>query len=50
MAVCNSKSLNGHSSVIKQVTAMNFTPLDSSRQRASFQIKILAKLAKKYFF
>jgi hypothetical protein len=29
---------------------MNFTPLDSSRQRASFQIKIFAKFAKKYFF
>jgi hypothetical protein len=29
---------------------MNFTPLDSSRQRASFQIKIFAKLAKKIFF
>jgi hypothetical protein len=29
---------------------MNFTPLDSSRQRASFQMKIFAKLAKKYFF
>jgi hypothetical protein len=43
-------TLNGHSSVIKQVTAMNFTPLDSSRQRASFQIKIFAKLAKKFFF
>jgi hypothetical protein len=29
---------------------MNFTPLDSSRQRASFEIKILAKFAKKLFF
>jgi hypothetical protein len=29
---------------------MNFTPLDSSRQRASFQIKIFAKFAKKYIF
>jgi hypothetical protein len=29
---------------------MNFTPLDSSRQRASFQIKIFAKFAKKFFF
>jgi hypothetical protein len=47
MAVWNSKSLNGLSSVIKQVTAMNFTPLDSSLQRASFQIKIFAKFAKK---
>jgi hypothetical protein len=27
---------------------MNFTPLDSSRQRASFQMKIFAKFAKKY--
>jgi hypothetical protein len=26
---------------------MNFTPLDSSRQRASFQIKIFATFAKK---
>jgi hypothetical protein len=50
MAVWNFKILNGHSSVIKQPTAMNFTPLDSSRQIASFQIKIFAKLAKKYFF
>jgi hypothetical protein len=50
MAVWTSKTLNGHSSVIKQATAMNFTPLDSSRQRASFQIKIFAKFAKKYFF
>jgi hypothetical protein len=50
MAVWNSKTLNGLSSVIKQATAMNFTPLDSSRQRASFQIKIFAKFAKKYFF
>jgi hypothetical protein len=29
---------------------MNLTPLDSSRQRASFQIKIFAKFAKKIFF
>jgi hypothetical protein len=29
---------------------MNLAPLDSSRQRASFKIKIFAKLAKKYFF
>jgi hypothetical protein len=29
---------------------MNLTPLDSSRQRAYFQIKIFAKFAKKYFF
>jgi hypothetical protein len=29
---------------------MNFTPLDSSRQRASFQIKIFAKFAKKNIF
>jgi hypothetical protein len=29
---------------------MNFTPLDSSRQRASFQIKFFAKLAKKKYF
>jgi hypothetical protein len=29
---------------------MNFTPLDSSRQRASFEIKIFAKFAKNYFF
>jgi hypothetical protein len=29
---------------------MNFTPLDSSRERPSFQIKIFAKFAKKYFF
>jgi predicted patatin/cPLA2 family phospholipase len=29
---------------------MNFTPLDSSRQRASFQIKIFAKFAKKKNF
>jgi hypothetical protein len=29
---------------------MNFTPLDSSRQRASFQIKIFAKFAKNNFF
>jgi hypothetical protein len=29
---------------------MNFTPLDSSRQRASFEIKIFAKFAKKLFF
>jgi hypothetical protein len=29
---------------------MNFTPLDSSRQRASFEIKIFAKFAKKIFF
>jgi hypothetical protein len=43
-------SLNGPSSVIKQATAMNFTPLDFSRQRASFKVKIFAKLAKKYFF
>jgi hypothetical protein len=50
MAVWNFKSLNSRSSVIKQPTAMNFTPLDSSRQRASFQIKIFAKFAKKYFF
>jgi hypothetical protein len=50
MAVWNFKILNGHSSVIKQPTAMNFTPLDSSRQRASFQMKIFAKFAKKYFF
>jgi hypothetical protein len=50
MAVSNFKTLNGLSSVIKQPTAMNFTPLDSSRQRASFQIKIFAKFAKKYFF
>jgi hypothetical protein len=50
MAVWNFKSLNGHSCVIKQATAMNFTPLDSSRQRASFQIKIFAKFAKKYIF
>jgi hypothetical protein len=50
MAVSNSKILNGHSSVIKKVTAMNFTPLDSSRQRASFEIKIFAKFAKNYIF
>jgi hypothetical protein len=47
MAVWNSKTLNGHNSVIKQATAMNFTPLDSSRQRASFQIKFFSKFAKK---
>jgi hypothetical protein len=47
MAVWNFKILNGHSSVIKQPTAMNFTPLDSPGQRASFQIKIFAKFAKK---
>jgi hypothetical protein len=29
---------------------MNFTPLDSSRQRASFQIKIFATFAKKKIF
>jgi hypothetical protein len=29
---------------------MNFTPLDSSRQRASFEIKIFAKFAKKLMF
>jgi hypothetical protein len=29
---------------------MNFTPLDSSRQRASFQIKFFAKFAKNIFF
>jgi hypothetical protein len=29
---------------------MNFTPLDSPRQTASFQIKIFAKFAKKYIF
>jgi hypothetical protein len=29
---------------------MNFTPLDSSRQRASSEIQISAKFAKKYFF
>jgi hypothetical protein len=50
MAVWNFKTLNGHSSVIKEATAINFTPLDSSRQRASFQIKIFAKFAKKIFF
>jgi hypothetical protein len=50
MAVWNFKTLNGHRSVIKQATAMNFTPLDSSRRRPSFQIKIFAKFAKKYFF
>jgi hypothetical protein len=50
MAVWNFKILNGHSSVIKQATAMNFTPLDSSRQRASFQIKIFAKFEKKNFY
>jgi hypothetical protein len=33
-----------------QATAVNFTPLDSSRQRASFQIKIFSKFAKKIFF
>jgi spore coat protein U-like protein len=50
MAVWNFKILNGHSCVIKQATAINFTPLDSSRQRASFQIKFFAKFAKKIFF
>jgi hypothetical protein len=50
MAVWNFKTLNGHSSVMKEATAINFTPLDSSRQRASFQIKFFAKFAKKYFF
>jgi hypothetical protein len=50
MAVLNFKTLNGHNSVVKQATAMNFTPLDSSRQRPSFQIKFFAKFAKKYFF
>jgi hypothetical protein len=50
MAVWSFKILNGHSSVIKQATAINFTPLDSSRQRASFQIKFFVKFAKKYFF
>jgi hypothetical protein len=50
MAVWNFKTLNGPSSVIRQATAINFTPLDSSRQRASFQMKIFAKFAKKYFF
>jgi hypothetical protein len=32
---------------IKQATPMNFTPLDSSRQRASFQIKIFCEIRKK---
>jgi hypothetical protein len=45
MAVWNFKTLNGHSFVIKQATALNFTPLDSSRQ-----MKIFAKFAKKYIF
>jgi spore coat protein U-like protein len=50
MAVWNFKTLNGHSCVIKQATAINFTPLDSSRQRTSFQIKFFGKFAKKYIF
>jgi hypothetical protein len=50
MAVWKLKTLNGHSSVIKQATAINFTPLDSSRQRASFQIKFLRNSQKKCFF
>jgi hypothetical protein len=29
---------------------MNFTPLDFSRQGASFEMKIFAKLAKTIFF
>jgi hypothetical protein len=29
---------------------MNFTPLNSSRERASFEIKIFAKFAKKKIF
>jgi hypothetical protein len=49
MAVWNFKTLNGHSSVIKQATAMNFTPLNSSRERASFEMKNFAKFAKKFF-
>jgi hypothetical protein len=38
------ETLNGHSSVIKQPTAMNFALLDSSRQRASFDTKIRKKM------
>jgi hypothetical protein len=49
MAVWNFKILNGHSTVIKQPTAMNFTPLDSSRQRATFETKIFAKFAEIFF-
>jgi hypothetical protein len=50
MAVLNFKTLNGHNSVVKQATAMNFTPLDSSRQRPSFQIKFLRNSQKNIFF
>jgi hypothetical protein len=42
--------LNVHSSVIKQLTAMNVAPLDSSRPGASFEIKIFEKFAKKIKF
>jgi hypothetical protein len=42
------KILNGHSSVIKQPTAMNLAPLDSSRQAASFEPKIFQNLKKKF--
>jgi branched-subunit amino acid transport protein AzlD len=40
------KILNGHSSVIKQPTAMNLAPLDSSRP---FEPKIFQNLKKKIF-